>query len=85
MSCTDDADVCLGYLTVSVSGSDLSSVQVYSDIDGTWTGQSSDTSRGFNTTGTTAVYSLSVNNAATYSEADDMALWGEVVDRKSVV
>lgn len=79
MSCTDDADVCLGYLTVSVSGSDLSSVQVYSDIDGTWTGQSSDTSRGFNTTGTTAVYSLSVNNAATYSEADDMALWGEVV------
>lgn len=57
----------------------MSSVQVYSDIDGTWTGQSSDTSRTFERTGTTSLYCLSVNNAATYSESADMSLWGEAV------
>ncbi|KAI9828867.1 MAG: hypothetical protein M1819_006482 [Sarea resinae] len=70
------------YLTVSVSGTNSSTpcVQIYSDIDDTWTGQSASTTWNYTTAGTTSVYQLSANGAKTYSQNDeDMALWGASV------
>lgn len=67
------------YLTVTVSGTS-SSVQVYSDIDDTWTGQSGASSWSYSTNGTTGVYQITPSNPALYSESDNgQALWGEAV------
>ena len=66
------------YLTVSVSSPSSSSVQVYVDIDETWTGQSGATASQFTDTDTLSVFQLSVNGASTYSELNDQALWGNV-------
>ncbi|PYI02947.1 DUF1793-domain-containing protein [Aspergillus sclerotiicarbonarius CBS 121057] len=55
------------YLTVSVA------------IDGRWTGRPQNTTRGFIITGCTHVFSLGVNDGIPYSEADDMATWGDAV------
>lgn len=68
------------YLTVSASGTNVSaSVQLYSDIDDTWTGQSASTTWNYTTSGATSLYQLSVNGAATYTENNDQALWGQAV------
>ncbi|KAI9039979.1 putative glutaminase [Aspergillus affinis] len=67
------------YLTVTVSGSSTSTVQVLSSIDGRWAGSAESTARNFQKAGSTAVYSLAVENATPYSEVDDMATWGEVI------
>lgn len=67
-------------MTVSAASLSLTSIQVYSDIDDTWTGQSSDTTWGLQTTGTTSAFSLNATNSWTYSQSgNDQALWGEVV------
>ncbi|KAG0649827.1 Glutaminase A [Hyphodiscus hymeniophilus] len=67
------------YLTVSVSGTAESSVQVYSDIDENWTGQSGNTISEFSTANGVSLFELSVDGATTYEEVNDMALWGDVV------
>lgn len=68
------------YLTVSASGTNVSaSVQLYSDIDDTWTGQSASTTWNYTTSGATSLHQLSANGAATYSEDKDQALWGQAV------
>lgn len=68
------------YLTVFSSCNNGSAiVQLYSDIDDTWTGQSASTTYNFTTSGSTSLYQLSASGAATYSEANDRALWGQAV------
>ncbi|KAJ5599055.1 hypothetical protein N7450_000122 [Penicillium hetheringtonii] len=68
------------YLNVQVFGSYGSDIQVYSDIDGRWTGREDRSvldyeihDDGF------AIHSLSVEDAAKYTEASDMALWGKAI------
>ncbi|KAJ5081827.1 hypothetical protein NUU61_010091 [Penicillium alfredii] len=68
-----------GYLTVHVSESQGQNIQIYSDIDGRWTGQDEGSARDFEEKAGLAIYSLTVPNATTYAEIDDMALWGQVV------
>lgn len=69
------------YLTVTVSSASSSpDVQIYSDIDGSWTGQASDASYTNSDTNGLALFEWSANNAATYSQsANEQALWGNVV------
>lgn len=54
-------------------------IQIYSDIDGRWTGQAADADWALHREGSTAMYSLDVKNAAKYSEGFDMALWGQAI------
>ncbi|KAK8159186.1 hypothetical protein IWX90DRAFT_488683 [Phyllosticta citrichinensis] len=69
------------FLTVTASGRNgaTPSVQVYSDIDDTWTGQSASSTFNQTTTGATHVWQVRSNNQVTYSEVDQMAGWGEAV------
>ena len=70
------------YLTISVRASGTSSprIQLYCDIDETWTGQAGNTVSNFTSSAGTSIFQLSVNGADTYSEnGNDMALWGKVV------
>jgi hypothetical protein len=77
------------YLTVSTSSvnDETPSVQIYSDMDNSWVGQFGDgddinLSWNWNATQETTtqamaqVFSLSQVGTATYSEEEDMALWG---------
>lgn len=64
---------------MSVSECSANTVQIFSSIDGRWTGSVGNTARNFQQTDSTAVYSLIVENAAAYSEESDMATWGEVI------
>lgn len=68
------------YLTVSVHAKRKSNVQVYSDIDETWTGQTGNTAYTFTTSNGVAQFELSVKNAIRYTENDrSQALWGQTV------
>lgn len=67
------------YLTVFASSSGSSRIQIYSDVDETWTGQSGDTVAKATAAGGTTVFQLTVANAAVYSQNMDQALWGQVV------
>lgn len=67
------------YLTVSVSGAAETKVQIYSDVDESWTGQTGDTVSNLTVSKGVSLFELSVNGAATYEEVDNMALWGDVV------
>lgn len=67
------------YLTISVSGLAGADVQIYSDIDESWTGQSGNTVSNYTAVNGISLFELSVNGAATYEEVNDMALWGDVV------
>ncbi|KAJ5211476.1 uncharacterized protein N7498_003122 [Penicillium cinerascens] len=68
------------YLTVTLAAGDSSSVQIYSDIDSTWTGQTSDSSWSYTTSGSTSVFQIQTVGAATYSQnSDGQALWGSAV------
>lgn len=68
------------YLTVTLAAGDSSSVQVYSDIDSTWTGQTSDSSWSYTTSGSTSVFQIQAVGAATYSQnSEGQALWGSAV------
>lgn len=70
------------YLTVSVSGIASHEIQIYSDIDESWTGQTGNTIVSFNSSlkDGLSLFQLSVKGAYTYSEnAESQALWGETV------
>ncbi|PYI03831.1 DUF1793-domain-containing protein [Aspergillus sclerotiicarbonarius CBS 121057] len=69
------------YLTVSVSGISRSdSVQIYSDIDSSWTGQPDSAEWEFSKINTTSVFQLNPMGNAKFSEnAQEQALWGETV------
>ncbi|KAL9616903.1 MAG: hypothetical protein Q9160_008251 [Pyrenula sp. 1 TL-2023] len=70
------------YLTVGAVGTNGARpvVQVYSDIDDTWTGQSENTIADFTTSGDAAIYRLSAAGQALYAQsANEQALWGEAV------
>jgi hypothetical protein len=68
-----------GYLTVQISGSHGHDIQIYSDIDARWTGRESHSQRSFEEQDGLAIYSLTVEDAPVYAEADDMALWGSAI------
>ena len=65
------------YLTVSATGS--GNVQVYSDMDETWTGQGGATISNFTTSPGLSLYQLSVANAETYALNGEQALWGTAI------
>ena len=67
------------YLTVSMSGVAGSGVQIYSDIDGSWTGQTGSTMSNFSSANGVSAFQLSVKDAVTYAEVENMAQWGDVV------
>ncbi|KAF2101922.1 DUF1793-domain-containing protein [Rhizodiscina lignyota] len=69
------------YLTVTATAASGSpNVQIYSDIDETWTGQNASTSATRSVAGSTSILTLNADNAATYSQsADEIALWADVV------
>lgn len=68
------------YLTVRVSRSYGSDIQIYSDIDGRWTGREDRSVLDYEQHDDgLAIHSLSVEDAAKYAEASDMALWGKAV------
>lgn len=57
-----------------------SSVQVYSDIDDTWTGQNTETTWNLDRSNGTAMFTLTATDAYTYSENPmQQALWGDAV------
>lgn len=68
------------YLTVFASSSRSSRIQIYSDVDETWTGQSGNTTAAATAAGRTTVFQLTAANAVVYSQnARDQALWGQVI------
>lgn len=64
---------------MSVSGAYGNDIQVYSDIDGRWTGREDRSFREFEERDGLLIHSLSVENAPQYAEAHDMALWGQAI------
>ncbi|KAL4917524.1 hypothetical protein BDW62DRAFT_211209 [Aspergillus aurantiobrunneus] len=68
-----------GYLTVTVSGADAHSIQIYTSIDGRWAGKPQKTVREFHRDGSTLAYALNVKGAVPYTEQSDMATWGEAI------
>jgi hypothetical protein len=55
-------------------------VQVYSDIDSSWTGQTSDSSWSYSTSGSTGIFQIESVGATTYSQnSNGQALWGSAV------
>ncbi|TGO80825.1 hypothetical protein BPOR_1677g00010 [Botrytis porri] len=67
------------YLTISAETTAATNIQIYSDISGTWTGQTASSFWTFTKQNTTSAFSIKANNRATYSEASDQALWGEAI------
>lgn len=68
------------YLTVFASSNFGSRIQVYSDIDETWTGQSGSTLSKTTAGAGTSVFQLTAINPHLYSQnAGNQALWGQVV------
>ncbi|KAJ5112743.1 hypothetical protein N7532_000788 [Penicillium argentinense] len=68
------------YLTVRVSGSNGRDIQVYSDIDGRWTGREDRSVLDYEEHDDgLVIHSLSVEDSAKYAEASDMALWGKAI------
>ncbi|KAF7719040.1 Uncharacterized protein PECH_000222 [Penicillium ucsense] len=68
------------YLTVTVAAGDSSSVQIYSDIDASWTGQPGHARWSFSQNASTSVYEIQAVNTATFSENNQgQALWGSAV------
>lgn len=68
------------YLTVTASSKTGTSVQVYSDIDDTWTGQSTESTWIFDRANSTSMFTLSAANSYTYSENENaQALWGDAI------
>ncbi|KAJ5894924.1 hypothetical protein N7495_006615 [Penicillium taxi] len=68
------------YLTVTLAAGSSSSVQIYSDIDSSWTGQTSDSSWSYSTNGSTDIFQIETVGASTYSQnSNSQALWGSAV------
>lgn len=67
-------------MTVQVSGARGNDIQIYSDIDGRWTGREARSVCDFEAKNDGLVFhSLSVKHAWRYDEANDMALWGQAI------
>lgn len=64
---------------MSVSEASSNDIQVFSSIDGRWTGKADDTVQSFHQVGSTAIQSLLVRNASPYAEESDMATWGQAI------
>ena len=76
------------YLTITAAGLNGAkpNVTIYSDIDDSWTGQSSNTAKTFSTFEGSSIYELSANGQATYSQSpNEQALWGQAVFASKVV
>ena len=68
------------YLTVSVSGGSTGSVQIYSDIDSSWTGKPDNAEWQFSTNGSTAIYHLRPADATPFTQnIENQALWGQTI------
>ncbi|KAL8802820.1 MAG: hypothetical protein Q9182_003580 [Xanthomendoza sp. 2 TL-2023] len=68
------------YLTISAANANGANVQVYVDIDESWTGQSGSSLSSFKKSDDTTVFGLTVEGATTYSQNSmDQALWGETI------
>lgn len=68
------------YLTVSVSGGSSESVQIYSDIDSSWTGKPDNAEWRFSTNGSTSIYHVSPADAIPFTQnTENQALWGQVL------
>lgn len=68
------------YLTVSVSGGSSGSVQIYSDLDSSWTGKPDDTEWRFSTNGSTAIYHPSPVDGIPFTQNEEQqALWGQTI------
>lgn len=68
------------YLTVRATSASGCRIQIYSDIDESWTGQSGNTVSNFTSSTRDFIFQLSVNDAAVYSQnGRDQALWGEAI------
>ncbi|KAL9001934.1 MAG: hypothetical protein Q9188_005106, partial [Gyalolechia gomerana] len=68
------------YLTITAANATGDDIQVYVDLDETWTGQSGSTGSTFSPSDATSIFRLMVEGAETYTQnAMDQALWGEVV------
>ena len=66
------------YLTVSASSTNSVAVQIYLDIDETWTGQRGNTRHHLYDTNSTTIWQMSVAGAATYAQnLQEQALWGK--------
>lgn len=64
---------------MSVSGAYGNDIQIYSDIDGRWTGREDRSFRDFEERDGLLIHSLAVEDASQYAEAHDMALWGKAI------
>lgn len=67
------------YLTVSATPKSASSIQIFSSIDDTWTGQSGNIAASFNTYENTTFYSLFNPNQRVFSQNNEQASWGSTV------
>lgn len=67
------------YLTVSVSGAAISSVDIFSAIDGSWTGQDAVPQVAQQEVGDVHMFTLSPNSPILLGEANQMSQWGETV------
>jgi hypothetical protein len=67
------------YLTVTADVSTKSTIQIYSDIDGSWAHPGPAKSWSYEQSGAAGVYQIELANQALYSEERDMALWGQAV------
>lgn len=68
------------YLTIRATSTQGSRIQIHSDIDESWTGQSGNTASNFTSSTRGSIFQLFVNDAAVYSQNErDQALWGEVI------
>lgn len=68
-----------GYLTVHISNGWGHEIQIYSDIDGRWTGREHCSVHSFEEHDNLLFHSLSVEDATRYAEDGDMALWGQAI------
>ena len=68
------------YLTISVGGGSADSVQIYSDIDSSWTGKPDDAEWGFTGSDSTAIFHLSPADGTPFTQSEEQqALWGETI------
>jgi hypothetical protein len=67
------------YLIVSANASQTATVEIYSDIDGSWAYPGPAKTWNYTTSGSAGVYQISLATQELYSENSDMALWGQAV------
>ncbi|KAM3066046.1 hypothetical protein ACMFMG_010616 [Clarireedia jacksonii] len=67
------------YLKVTALSSTPAHVQIYSDIGGDWTGQTTSSSWTFTKQDNTSMFGITAIGRARYSESSDQALWGEAI------